>query len=300
MRLGGLNIGYSNDIGTRGMYIGVLGANVGFGGDYSITIGGGTISNSNADNCTVVGYNAAGAGLANSNTTIIGADSATSNPGANNTIIGAFTGRSLNSSSNNNIIIGYNNLNGTAGTRTNTISIGNTLSHIGDNLIQIGTTLHTLFYSPAIWNGTTSVGAANVNINSSGLLRQFTSSKRYKTSIEDVNYSFSENIVFNSRPVWFRSLCNGDDPNWSFWGFIAEEVADIDPRMVIWTDKIYKENENGEQEQVILDDLIPNSVAYDKYVVHLVAVAQKQKQEIDELKQEITTLKQRLDTAGIP
>ncbi len=119
---------------------------------------------------------------------------------------------------------------------------------------------------------TTTANAANVFVSSAGLLQRSTSSIKYKTEIETADINLSENLVYNSEPVWYRSLCDGDPEEWSYWGFIAEEVAEIDPRMVHWGD-------DG-----------PESVQYDRYVVHLVNVIQQQKQQLDSIEARLAAL----------
>ena len=118
----------------------------------------------------------------------------------------------------------------------------------------------------------TTASAANVFINSSGLFLRSTSSIKYKTEVEDAELSYSEDLVYGSRPVWYRSLSESDPSDYSYWGFIAEEVAEIDPRMVHW-------GNDG-----------PEGVQYDRYVVHLVNVIQKQQQRLDALEARIAAL----------
>ncbi len=119
---------------------------------------------------------------------------------------------------------------------------------------------------------TTTANAANVFVSSAGVFQRSTSSIKYKTEIETADINLSENLVYNSEPVWYRSLCDGDPEEWSYWGFIAEEVAEIDPRMVHWGD-------DG-----------PESVQYDRYVVHLVNVIQQQKQQLDSIEARLAAL----------
>ena len=125
--------------------------------------------------------------------------------------------------------------------------------------------------SVVIYNSTTA-SAANIFVNSNGNISRSTSSIKYKTEIEDAELSYSETLIYGSRPVWYRSLSENDPSEYSYWGFIAEEVAEIDPRMVHWGD-------DG-----------PESVQYDRYVVHLVSVIQKQQQRLDVLEARIAAL----------
>jgi hypothetical protein len=118
----------------------------------------------------------------------------------------------------------------------------------------------------------TTASAANVFISTEGLFSRATSSLKYKTDVEDADIDYSEALVYGSRPVWYRSLSESDPSDYSYWGFIAEEVAEIDPRMVHWGD-------DG-----------PEGVQYDRYVVHLVSVIQKQQQRLDALEARIAAL----------
>lgn len=132
-------------------------------------------------------------------------------------------------------------------------------------------------------NVTTTALAANARIAPVGgeMLRS-TSSIRYKTDVEDAIDTLSESVVYDSRPVWYRSLADADNKDWSFWGFIAEELHEVDPRLVD-----YAEDENGE--------LIPDGVQYERFVVHLVNVAQEQKKTIDAQQEEINNMKKMME-----
>ena len=130
---------------------------------------------------------------------------------------------------------------------------------------------------PAVYNSTTA-SAANVFVASSGLMSRSTSSIQYKTDVEDLAQPNSANI-YNMRPVWYRSTCANDNKNWSYYGLIAEEVADIDPRLVHWGyandqyDISYIENDGQKEEVKTLKDdaaLQPEGVQYDRLTVLLI------------------------------
>jgi hypothetical protein len=103
-----------------------------------------------------------------------------------------------------------------------------------------------------------------------GQLRRTTSSRRYKTQIEDLNNL--DSTLLKLRPVWYRSTCEQDRKDWSWYGLIAEEVGELDPRFLSWA-----RDDAGE--------LIPESVDYARISVLLVAYIQR--------------LEQRLAAAGI-
>ncbi len=134
---------------------------------------------------------------------------------------------------------------------------------------------------------TTASGANAVLNNGSSpaneLLRS-TSSARYKNDIEDLDYAFAENIL-KLRPVWYRSKCATDNPAWSWYGLLAEEVAAIEPRLASWgyADEdleFAKKEVDGKvvSERVLKRDarLVPDGVAYDRLAVLLLTIVRRQ------------------------
>lgn len=83
---------------------------------------------------------------------------------------------------------------------------------------------------------TTTASAANAFLNSgaSNSLLRSTSSLRYKRDVEDLDHEAADQL-FSLRPVWYRSKADADPAEWSWYGLIAEEVAEVDPRLVHWT-----------------------------------------------------------------
>lgn len=119
---------------------------------------------------------------------------------------------------------------------------------------------------------TTTATAANAFLdvsNANNLLRS-TSSIKYKDNIRDVKLAASNNVL-NLRPVKFRSKAEADRKDFTHYGLIAEEVAQIDPRLIHWG----------------LNDaktaLIPDGVQYDRIVVLLLGVVKRQQAKIDAL-----------------
>ena len=97
--------------------------------------------------------------------------------------------------------------------------------------------------------------------------------------------------MLSCRPVWYRSTCKSDCPEHSWWGFIAEEVAEIDPRLVHWRTTEVTYDEEGSAIETPCDPE-PEGVAYDRFVPHLLNLIKRQQQAIE-------TLEQRLSDAGI-
>ena len=129
----------------------------------------------------------------------------------------------------------------------------------------------------AVYNATTA-SAANVVIASNGLFIRSTSSARFKTDIETLENSYADKLL-ECRPVWYRSIATDDTahPEWGYYGFIAEEVADVDPRLVHF----------GQQEDGTLQ---PEGVQYTQMIAHLVNIVKRQKQQLVDFEARLSTL----------
>ncbi len=88
------------------------------------------------------------------------------------------------------------------------------------------------FDVPGVYNETTA-NAENVHVTSDGSLQRSTSSERYKTDLEPVDFTHAA-AVLDMQPIWYRSTCEADNPDWSWYGLSAEAVAEIEPRLVNW------------------------------------------------------------------
>jgi hypothetical protein len=180
---------------------------------------------------------------------------------------------------------------------------------------------------------TTTAAAANTYVSTAGGFFRSTSSGRYKTEVEDLQPDYRD-VVMQLRPVWYRSLCEHDNPGWSWYGLIAEEVGALDPRLVHWRlDETYFEDEEHvvteavtrevetnlvgadgrplirretevieriEIERVTKTRPLPEPVAegvmYDRLVAHLIAKIQQQQGQIDDLLGRVTALEAALAT----
>ena len=102
------------------------------------------------------------------------------------------------------------------------------------------------------------------------------------------------------RPVWFRAKeSNTDNPEqWSYVGLIAEEVAEIEPRLVFYktVEVNYDENgnvitdENGKPTYETLETPVPESVQYEKVAVYLLDVVKREKARSNDLEQRLIAL----------
>jgi hypothetical protein len=145
----------------------------------------------------------------------------------------------------------------------------------------------------------TTASAANAfldSANNNNLLRS-TSSIRYKTSVETLEREYADNVLA-LRPVWYRSLAEADRAEWSWYGLIAEEVAEVEPRLVHWTypesayEEVAVEGGEGAVERVLKADaeLVPDGVQYERLAVLLLDVVQRQQVAIDELRAQVEEL----------
>jgi hypothetical protein len=140
---------------------------------------------------------------------------------------------------------------------------------------------------PGVYNFTTA-NAANVNVDATGGMRRSTSSKKYKTDIETLQDSYADALL-NCRPVWYRSTCEADCPEHSYWGFIAEEVAVIDPRLVHWKTIDITYGESGSVIETPCEPE-PEGVAYDRFVPHLLNLVKRQQEQIEAMEARLSAL----------
>jgi hypothetical protein len=145
----------------------------------------------------------------------------------------------------------------------------------------------------------TTGSSANMNVDTAGVFARSTSSIRYKTQVEDLAEPNSANI-YNMRPVWYRSTCDKDNKNWSYYGLIAEELAELDPRLVHWGytpdqyDTTYVENDGQKEEVKTLKEdaeLQPEGVQYDRLTVLLIQEMKALKAQVEAQALEIEALK---------
>ena len=148
-----------------------------------------------------------------------------------------------------------------------------------------------------VYNSTTTGGSA-VYVESDGDLLRFTSSLKYKTDVETIEDARADAIL-NCRPVWYRSKCTNDvktegaeKSDWGWYGFIAEEVAEIEPRLVNWATKDGVKQEDGSVQSVERDpaDYEAEGVRYDNFVPLLVNLVKRQQAAIKTLEAKVAAL----------
>jgi hypothetical protein len=82
---------------------------------------------------------------------------------------------------------------------------------------------------------------STVVVTSAGLIGRTSSSIKYKKDVETLDAELVDNAITNLRPVWYRTKeAKGDDKEtWSHIGLIAEEVHEVEPRLVRYrTEKV--------------------------------------------------------------
>ena len=151
--------------------------------------------------------------------------------------------------------------------------------------------------TPYVYNNTTA-SAANIFMDSAGIFCRSTSSGRYKTDIETIDKSYVNTFFDNARPIYYKSLSDNDNHNWGYWGFIAEEIAEFDKRLVHWrfdTKDVEVEKERVLEDKTIekyieiekVNDeskpMIAEGVMYERITVLLTARVQEQQEVINSL-----------------
>ena len=98
--------------------------------------------------------------------------------------------------------------------------------------------------------------------------------------------------VLGLRPVWYKSKCEADNPDFSHWGLIAEEVAKVDPRLVTFRNEYTEDIGDGKYKVVKLDAPQAESVQYDRLVPHLINICKRQEDKITALEAKVKTLEE--------
>ena len=147
--------------------------------------------------------------------------------GNNNTAAGMSALNSI-TTGNNNIGVGFNaGFNVTIGDYN--IDIGNQGNAIDANTIRIGDANQTATFIAGI-NGVPVVGTTVV-VDGNGQLGTLASSERFKHEIKPMDET--SETIFDLKPVTFRYKQEIDPNETPQFGLVAEEVAKIDPDLVV-------------------------------------------------------------------
>src|SRR6478736_3036923 len=188
-------------------------------GDFNTAIGDDALfHNTTGNGNTAVGLNALASNSTGGANTAVGSEALLNNTtGSNNAAVG--DGTLGNSTGFNNVAVGAGAASGVTDAN-NVICIGAFLSGLNqDNSCFIS----NIFGAPVGGD------AVPVSIDSTGKLGTFTSSRRFKREIKPMD-KVSEAIL-SLKPVAF--LYKSDKTNTAQFGLIAEEVAEVNPELVI-------------------------------------------------------------------
>jgi hypothetical protein len=244
-----------NDIGSYNTATGYIALQSNTTGVQNCAFGWGALhSNTDAANNTAVGVNALGASNAGANTAVGYHAMYNNQTGDENTAVGAFA---LNNSAQGgaNVAVGYltlssadfgnsltavgdsalvNNTDGNANTAIGSNAGSNVTT--ADDVICIGAdvagaNVDNSCFIGSIRNATTQINdAIPVYIDSANQLGTMSSSRRYKTDIK-LMANASESILA-LKPVTFRYNVHKDRT--PHFGLIAEEVAEVNPNLVVY------------------------------------------------------------------
>ena len=129
---------------------------------------------------------------------------------------------------------------------------------------------------PPAYSSTTA-NAANVYIASDGRVYRSTSAAKYKTDVTPIDPAVS-NALLDIPAITYRSLGTTDNPDWTHYGFIAEDVEQVDPRLVSYGVV------EGEEEPEL------EGVQYERFVPHLLLLVKEQKEAIAALEARVAEL----------
>jgi len=143
----------------------------------------------------------------------------------------------------------------------------------GNDLITFDTSDRVAF--PVVGTTATAANAVIDNGNGNRLLRS-TSSRRYKKDITPLGNSLNGEVM-KLQAVRYHSKAEADSKTDWYYGLIAEDVAAVEPRLVVY-DK----------------DGRPDGVQYDRVGVLLLSVVQEQQEQIKALREELNALKKKV------
>ena len=152
--------------------------------------------------------------------------------GGENTAVGAFAAYTITTGSGN-IAIGVD-AGDQISTGNNNIDIGNTGFGNESDTIRIGTS-QTKAVMLGIYGMTIATGGTPVYVNPSGLLGTSTSSERFKQNIRKMGDTSDELLALH--PVTFQYKPEIDPNGTPQYGLVAEQVAKVDPNLVVYDGK---------------------------------------------------------------
>jgi hypothetical protein len=187
--------------------------------NYNTGVGAGTLVLNTADSNTAVGAAALLLNTSGTENTAVGTDALGSNTtGFGNVAVGSAAGRDLTTGNGNicigNFVVGHAAEDG--------------FIRIGNNFAQASGSDSKTFIDGIIGHNVGAFGAT-VSVNSIGQLGTVISSARFKKDVDPMGKT--SEVLFSLRPVTFHY--KGDESNLPCFGLIAEEVAKVNPDLIL-------------------------------------------------------------------
>lgn len=214
--------------GYRALYSNTTGDNNTAVGAFSLDL------NNDGGGNTAFGTSALSSNIAGNDNVAIGGSALASSNGSNNVAIGAGAGNNISTA---NDVICVGNLAGTNHqTGDKDLYLGNPGIDGESGTVRLGTGdgFHTRMFVAGVRGVTTGrPDAIPVFIDSGGQLGTASSSRRFKHDIKPMDEASAAILAFN--PVTFHY--KSDNTNTPQFGLIAEEVAEVNPSLVVRDDK---------------------------------------------------------------
>ena len=123
---------------------------------------------------------------------------------------------------------------------------------------EIGTPNNKSIRLMGLASYTTTTGDANMHITGSYNVTRVTSAMKYKQNVEPLEMAYAEKFLA-CEPVWYQSKCPADNPLWSTYGYIADEVAKVEPRLVQFGEEGQPEGFNYSRVAALLHVIIKDN-----------------------------------------
>jgi hypothetical protein len=225
---------------------------------------------------TAIGAGALAFNATGSKNAALGVAAMDKGSGDNNVSLGYGAGYSITGSGN--ILIGYEGgFNLTSG--ANNIEVGNQGVKNDANLIRIGDTAVQKKTFIAGISGATIPNGVAIMVNNKGQLGVATSSARFKDDIQPMKNA--SDVILSLQPVTFRYKKELDSSGAPQFGLVAEQVAKVDPDLVVRDD-------SGK----------PYTVRYEAVNAMLLNEFLKEHQKVETQSQQIESLEKHLGEQG--
>lgn len=237
----------------------------------------GTGSNGTLGNQNVAVGVSAGAGIVSGSTSNVAVGYqtmlATTSTAIGNTVVGALAGTGITQGDSNAL---FGNAAGQGITTGGSNSIVG--SYTGSAALASNVVLSDGAGTRKFWHDNTNAfvlhattaNAANAVLDSgTNALQRSTSARKYKRDFEPMDRERAYALL-KAEAWWFRSAVKSDNQAWSWDGFIADDLGEIDPRYVNWSyaDDCYEYDKQGNRDlKPGAVPTVPDGVAYDRFVV---------------------------------